>query len=124
MSSSYDAGLFPPMETFLHHLAAKKYCNRRVALIQNGTWAPSAAKCMQSILEPLQGIEYVGDVITIKARSNDFIKTVMSAIDLSGVPAWMTLDKDALKITFERIPQREELDPDFKEQLVIEYYSK
>ena len=65
-----------------------------------------------------------GDVITIKARSNDFIKTVMSAIDLSGVPAWITLDKDALKITFERIPQREELDPDFKEQLVIEYYSK
>ena len=42
----------------------------------------------------------------------------------SGVPAWLTLDKDALKITFERIPQREELDPDFKEQLVIEYYSK
>jgi len=65
-----------------------------------------------------------GDVITIKARSNDFIKTVMSAIDLSGVPSWITLDKDALKITFERIPQREELDPDFKEQLVIEYYSK
>ena len=65
-----------------------------------------------------------GDVITIKARSNEFIKTVMSAIDLSGVPAWMTLDKDALKITFDRIPQREELDPDFKEQLVIEYYSK
>ena len=48
----------------------------------------------------------------------------MSAIDLSGVPSWITLDKDALKITFERIPQREELDPDFKEQLVIEYYSK
>ena len=65
-----------------------------------------------------------GDVITIKAKSNDYIKTVMSAIDLSGVPAWLTLDKDALKITFERIPQREELDPDFKEQLVIEYYSK
>ncbi len=65
-----------------------------------------------------------GDVITIKSRSNEYLKTVMSAIDLSGVPAWMTLDKDALKITFERIPQREELDPDFKEQLVIEYYSK
>ena len=65
-----------------------------------------------------------GDVITIKTRSNDYIKTVMSAIDLSGVPAWLTLDKDALKITFERVPQREELDPEIKEQLVIEYYSK
>ena len=75
MSSSYDAGLFPPMETFLHHLAAKKYCNRRVALIQNGTWAPSAAKCMQSILEPLQDIEYVGDVITIKTTLSEENRT-------------------------------------------------
>ena len=65
-----------------------------------------------------------GDVITIKSRSNDYLKTVMSAIDLSCAPAWITVDKDALKITFERIPQREELDPEFKEQLVIEYYSK
>ena len=48
----------------------------------------------------------------------------MSAIDLSLAPAWLTVDKDALKITFERIPEREEMDPDFKEQLVIEYYSK
>ena len=65
-----------------------------------------------------------GDVITIKSKSSEFLKTVMSAIDLSGVPSWLTVDKDELKITFERIPQREELDPDFKEQLVIEYYSK
>ena len=65
-----------------------------------------------------------GDVITVKARSNEYLKTVMSAIDLSCAPAWITVDKDALKITFERIPQREEVDPEFKEQLVIEYYSK
>ena len=38
--------------------------------------------------------------------------------------SWITVDAEALKVTFERIPQREELDPDFKEQLVIEYYSK
>ena len=65
-----------------------------------------------------------GDVITIKSKSSEFLKTVMSAIDLSGVPSWLTVDKDELKITFERIPQREELDPEIKEQLVIEYYSK
>ena len=65
-----------------------------------------------------------GDVITIKSRSNEYLKTVMSAIDLSCAPAWITVDAEALKVTFERIPQREELDPDFKEQLVIEYYSK
>lgn len=66
MSSSYDAGLFPPMENFLYHLRAKQYCKRKIALVQNGTWAPSAAKTMQAILEPLKDIEYIGDVITIK----------------------------------------------------------
>ena len=65
-----------------------------------------------------------GDVIIIKSKSSEFLKTVMSAIDLSGVPSWLTVDKDELKITFERIPQREELEPEIKEQLVIEYYSK
>ncbi len=64
------------------------------------------------------------DVITVKSKSSDYLKTVMSAIDLSCAPAWMTVDSDALKITFDRVPSREELDPDFKEQLVIEYYSK
>ena len=65
-----------------------------------------------------------GDVITVKSRSESFLKTVNEMIDMSCAPAWMTIDKDALKITFDRVPEREELDPDFKEQLVIEYYSK
>ncbi|HIS89023.1 TPA: 30S ribosomal protein S4 [Candidatus Avigastranaerophilus faecigallinarum] len=65
-----------------------------------------------------------GDVITFKAGSNDFVKSVSESIDLALAPAWMTIDKDALKVTFDRIPEREELDPELKEQLVIEYYSK
>ena len=65
-----------------------------------------------------------GDVITFKAGSVDFVKTVVSSIDMAIAPAWMTIDKDALKVTFDRIPEREELDPELKEQLVIEYYSK
>ena len=65
-----------------------------------------------------------GDVITVKARSNDYLKTVMSTIDLSCAPAWMTVDAEGLKITYDRVPEREELDPEIKEQLVIEYYSK
>ena len=65
-----------------------------------------------------------GDEITVKAKSSDFLKNVMAMIDLSCAPAWVTVDKDALKLTFDRVPEREELDPDFKEQLVIEYYSK
>jgi len=65
-----------------------------------------------------------GDVITVKSRSEAFLKSVNEMIDMACAPAWMTIDKEALKITFDRIPEREELDPDFKEQLVIEYYSK
>ena len=65
-----------------------------------------------------------GDVITIKSKSSAFLKSVTEMIDLACAPAWMTIDKDALKITFDRIPEREELDPEIKEQLVIEYYSK
>ena len=64
------------------------------------------------------------DVITFKADSADFVKAVLSSIDMAIAPAWMTIDKDALKVTFDRIPEREELDPELKEQLVIEYYSK
>lgn len=65
-----------------------------------------------------------GDVITIKPKSADFLKSVTELIDMSCAPAWMTIDKAGLKITFDRIPEREELDPEIKEQLVIEYYSK
>lgn len=65
-----------------------------------------------------------GEVITIKSKSADFLKSVLDLIDMACAPAWMTIDKAALKITFDRIPEREELDSEIKEQLVIEYYSK
>lgn len=65
-----------------------------------------------------------GDVITIKSKSGTFLNSVLELIDLACAPAWMTIDKTALKVTFDRIPEREELDPEIKEQLVIEYYSK
>jgi len=65
-----------------------------------------------------------GDVITVKSKSAAFVKSVLELIDMACAPAWMTIDKAALKITFDRIPEREELDPEIKEQLVIEYYSK
>lgn len=65
-----------------------------------------------------------GDVVTVKTRSSNFIKTVTDSIDMAIAPAWMTIDKEKQTISFDRIPEREELDPEFKEQLVIEYYSK
>lgn len=65
-----------------------------------------------------------GDVITIRTKSVNFMKSVLELIDMPCTAAWMTIDKAALKVTFDRIPEREELDPEIKEQLVIEYYSK
>lgn len=64
-----------------------------------------------------------GDVITVRAKSSDYVKTVMEPLDVVA-PQWMTVDAAAQKVVFDRIPEREELDPEFKEQLVIEYYSK
>ena len=64
-----------------------------------------------------------GDVVTIRTRSSEFVKTVMEPLDVAA-PQWMTVDAAAQKVVFDRIPEREELDPEFKEQLVIEYYSK
>jgi flavorubredoxin len=65
-SSSYNFGVFPPMEQFLNHLLSKNYQNRKVAIIENGTWAPSAARCMKEILEKMKDIEICDPVVTIK----------------------------------------------------------
>ncbi len=65
-----------------------------------------------------------GDEVTVKTNSQNYIKNVQETIDLALSFAWLNVDKAAQKIVFDRVPQREEMDPEFKEQLVIEYYSK
>lgn len=65
-----------------------------------------------------------GDVVTVRENSKAYVKNVMELIDLALNYAWLTVDRNELKVTYDRIPEREELDPEFKEQLVIEYYSK
>ncbi len=66
-AASYDAGLFPPMEHFLHHLKSKNYQGRKVGLIENGSWAPTAGKVMRSIVETFKGVEIYDETITIKS---------------------------------------------------------
>ena len=70
-SSSYNMEIFPPMEHFLHHLKDRNYQNRRVGIIENGSWAPSAGKCMKNILQEMKDIDIIGDTITIKSRMTD-----------------------------------------------------
>ena len=78
-ASSYDAGLFTPMYEFLHRLQIKNYSNRRVALIENGSWAPSAARVMKEMVGNMKNIELVEQVVTIRSR--------MKATDLPALDA-------------------------------------
>ncbi len=66
-AASYDAGVFPIMQDFLHHLQAKAYQNRTIGLIENGSWAPTAAKIMRGILDTMKNITIVEPVVTIKS---------------------------------------------------------
>lgn len=66
-AASYDGGVFPCMEDFLNHLRAKNFQKRKVAYIQNGSWAPSAGKTMKAVVEPLKNITEVEPMVTIKS---------------------------------------------------------
>ena len=71
MSSSYNAGLFPAMEHFLMRLKDRNYQKRKVGIVENGSWAPSAGKCMRNILSEMKEIEIIEPVVTIKSRLNE-----------------------------------------------------
>ena len=65
---SYDAGLFTPAYDFLHSLQMKGWQKRRVALIENGSWAPSAGRVMKEMFAAMKDVEQVGELVTIKSR--------------------------------------------------------
>ena len=67
MAPTYDAGLFPVMEDFLNHLKAKNYSNRKVGIVENGTWAPMAAKKMAEILATLKNVTLCETTVTVKS---------------------------------------------------------
>jgi flavorubredoxin len=67
-ASSYDAGLFPPMHEFLHKLIIKNYQNRRVGILENGSWAPTAGKVMRNMLLEMKNLDIVAPMVTIRAR--------------------------------------------------------
>lgn len=66
-AASYDAGLFTPAYDFLHSLQMKGWQKRRVALIENGTWAPTAGRVMKEMFGAMKEITLVGDLVTIKS---------------------------------------------------------
>ena len=66
-ASSYDADLFPPMTKFLNVLKIKAYQKRKVALVENGSWAPSAARVMKTYIEGFKDVTLIEPVVTIKS---------------------------------------------------------
>lgn len=67
-AASYDSDVFPPMHDFLHHLAIKGYCKRRIGIIENGSWAPSAGRAMRNIIDRFKDVSVVEDMVTIVSR--------------------------------------------------------
>lgn len=82
-ASSYNAGVFPPMQELLHALQGKNYQNRKVGIIENGSWAPSAGKCMKNILEQMKDLKICEPLVTIKSRMNDRSKKELE--DLANI---------------------------------------
>lgn len=86
-ASSYDASVFPPMEDFLNRLKAKNYQNRTVGIIENGSWGPTAAKSMKSLLEGAKALTIVEPVVTIK-----------SAMKAENIPQLEALAEEILNV--------------------------
>ena len=70
-AASYDADVFPPMHDFLHHLKLKNYQNRKVAIVENGSWAPTAGRVMRAMIEGMKNVKIVEPVVTIRSRMKE-----------------------------------------------------
>ena len=81
-ASSYNAGVFVPMQQFLNHLKERNYQNRKVAIIQNGSWAPSAEKTIRNMLQEMKDIDIIEKSVTIKSTmKEDTIKQMEELAD-------------------------------------------
>lgn len=79
-AASYDGGVFPPMEDFLNRLGHKAYQKRKVGIIENGSWAPVAAKSMKAILDTMKDLTICDTVVSIKSTMKDADVATMNAL--------------------------------------------
>ncbi len=79
-AASYDADVFPPMHDFLHHLKLKNYQKRKVAIVENGSWAPTAGRVMRLMLEGMKNIAIVEPMVTIRSRMKENDLPVMEQL--------------------------------------------
>lgn len=79
-SVTYDAALFPYTDTFLTRLKSKNYQNRKVALIENGSWAPAAARLMRARFEEMKGISFTQTTVTVSSAVHDTTVAALTAL--------------------------------------------
>ena len=79
-ASSYNFGVFTPMEQFLHHLIGKNYQNRKIGIVENGTWAPSAGKCMKEMLSQMKDINIVEPLVTIRSTVKEDTRVALNEL--------------------------------------------
>ena len=79
-STTYNADVFPFMRTFIEHLTERNYQNRTVAIIENGSWAPQAAKVMTGLLANSKNITFAQTTVRIKSALNDESKAQIEAL--------------------------------------------
>ena len=79
-ASSYNAGVFPFMKTFIDHLTERNFQNRTVALMENGTWAPSAAKTMLKLLENSKNLTMAETTVSIRSELDDQSREKLAAL--------------------------------------------
>ena len=79
-TTTYCNGVFPTMVDFIYRLAEHNFQNRTVALMENGSWAPSAAKGMRKLLEGCKGIEYAENTVTVTGALSDASRAAIKAL--------------------------------------------
>ena len=79
-TTTYNTGVFPKMEEYIRHLIRRNYRNRKIGFIENGSWAPLAAKGMKALLEPLPGIAFCEKNVTIKGAMTDDTVAALEAL--------------------------------------------
>ena len=79
-TTTYNMDIFPFMRTFIEHLTERTYRNRTVGIIENGTWAPNAAKVIKGLFASSQGLTFAEPVVTIKSALNDASRAQIAAL--------------------------------------------
>ena len=79
-TTTYNADIFPFMKTFIHHLTERNYQNRTVAFVENGTWAPMAAKVMKGMFEKSKNIAFAENTVKILSALSDDSRTQIDAL--------------------------------------------